>query len=168
MTTYTVDPERSIITLKTRAKGLLSALAHDLELRATVARGTATREGERWEGELFIAPSSIKVVGAIKSGKTSPLSKIEVDMCEKRIVTEVFEGVREIVVKAHGTIADPKIDVTAKRTAAAKLKISLEGEVLRGRGSVSIQALGLPEVKAPLNAFTVRDEVDVEADLQLR
>jgi hypothetical protein len=147
---------------------LLSALAHDLELRATITRGTATREGEAWEGELFVAPSAIKVVGAIKGGKTSPLSKIEVDMCEKRIVSEVFEGVREIVVKARGTLGDPKIDVTAKRTAAAKVKVSLEGEVLRGRGSVSIQALGLPEVKAPLNAFTVRDDVDLEAELQLR
>jgi hypothetical protein len=164
---YTVDPERSSITLKTRAKGLLSALAHDLELRATIARGTATREGDEWTGELFVAPSSIKVIGAIKSGKTSPLSKIEVDLCEKRIVSEVFAGVAEIAVKARGTLADPKIEITAKRTTSAKMKVTMRGEVLEGRGVVSIQALGLPEVKAPLNAFTVRDEVDLEASLTL-
>ncbi|MGZ3422279.1 MAG: hypothetical protein ACXVEE_30695 [Polyangiales bacterium] len=168
MTSYAVDPDRSTVTIRTRAKGLLSALAHDLELTAKVARGTAKRDGDQWEGEIVVEAAAIKVVGAIKGGKTSPLSKIEVDMCEKRIVSEVFAGVHEIVVKARGTVADPKIDVTAKRTAPAKLKLTLEGDVIHGRGTVSIQALGLPEVKAPLNAFTVRDDVDLEASLQLR
>jgi hypothetical protein len=167
VTSYSIDPARSRVLIRTRAKGFLSALAHDLELAATVLRGTATRDGEHWQGEVVVEPSSIKVVGSIKSGKVSPMSKIEVDLCEKRIVGEVFEGVREVVVKARGTLSSPTIEVTAKRTTPAKLKVSHSGDVIEGRGTVSIQALGLPEVKAPLNAFTVRDDVDLEVSLAL-
>lgn len=170
---FTLDPARSKVIIRTRAKGLLSALAHDLELTGTIARASATREGDRWDAELAVRPDAIKVVGPIRGGKVAPggMSKLEVDMCEKRLVSEVFGGVGEIVVRATGTPSDARVEITAKQPAPAKMKLTLrdEGEatLVDARGTVSMKALGLAEVKGPLGAFTVKDDVELEATIAL-
>lgn len=169
MNAYALDLTRSAVTLRTRAKGLLSALAHDLELSATFARGSVKRDGERWEGELAVLPSALKVVGPIKGGTTvrDGLPAWEVREIERRIVEEVFGGVSEIVVRVRGTTSSPEIDVVAKREGRAKLKVDLREEAgaitARAEGTVSMRSLGLAEVKGPLGAFTVKDDVEVSA-----
>lgn len=169
MDAYALDLTRSTVTLRTRAKGLLSALAHDLELSGSFARGGVKRDGDRWEGELAVAPSALKVVGPIKGGATvrDDLPAWEVREIERRIVEEVFAGVSEIVVRVRGTTSSPEIDVVAKREGRAKVKVVLQGDVVSATGTVSMKSVGLAEVKGPLGAFTVKDDVEVSADVVL-
>jgi len=167
--TYSIDPERSTLILRTRAGGLLSALAHDLELSGKLARGTATRDGDRWEGEISIEPSAIKVVGAIKRGAVdrNVLSASDVRDIEEKIVTEVFGGLSELVVRCSGTLDAPTIRVTAKREGLMNAKVNVKTDdaarVFTVKGTVSIKGLGLNEVKGPLGAFVIKDDVEVEA-----
>lgn len=159
-----LDRDKSTLTLRTRAGGFFGALAHDLELTATFARGTATRDGARWEGEVAIEAAAIKVVGVIKKGHVdkSVLSASDVREIERRIVDEL--GVREVVVRASGTADRPEVKVTAKRETSARLRARANGEQgFTLTGTVSIKGLGLPEVKGPLGAFVIKDDVEVEA-----
>jgi len=171
--TYSIDPSRSTLTLRTRAGGLFSALAHDLELAGKIARGSATREGERWEGELAIEPSSIKVVGAVKRGEVdrNVLSASDVRDIESRIVSDVFGGVGELVIRCSGTVDAPTLRVTAKRETLMNAKVSVKNDdaarVFHAKGTVSIKGLGLNEVKGPLGAFVIKDDVEVDATVTL-
>lgn len=160
----TLDTTRSTLTLRTRAGGFFGALAHDLELTASFARGSAKRDGDAWQGEVVVDPSAIKVVGVLKKGHVdkSILSASDVREIERRIVDEL--GVREVVVRASGTADRPDVRVTAKRETAAKLKARANGEQgFTVTGTISIKGLGLPEVKGPLGAFVIKDDVEVEA-----
>lgn len=158
-----LDTTRSTLTLRTRAGGFFGALAHDLELTATFARGTARREGDRWDGEVVVEPASIKVVGVLKKGHVdrSVLSASDVREVERRIVDEL--GVREVVVRASGSVDRPEVRVTAKRETVARLKAKASGDQgFTLTGVVSIKGLGLPEIKGPLGAFVIKDDVEVE------
>ena len=164
MDNLTLDTTRSTLTLRTRAGGLFGALAHDLELSGTFARGTARRDGERWEGEVVIEPSAIKVVGVIKKGHVdkSVLSAGDMLEIERRLVEAL--GVREIVVRGSGSAERPEVRVTAKRETSPKVKVRPSGEDgFAVAGTVSIKGLGLAEVKGPLGAFVIKDDVEVEA-----
>lgn len=171
--TYSIDPARSTLTLRTRAGGFLSALAHDLELTGKLARGTATRDGDRWEGELVIEPSAIKVVGSIKRGAVdrSVLSASDIKDIESKIVSEVFGGLSELTIRCSGTIDAPTIRVTAKREALMNARVSVRNDdaarVFTAKGTISIKGLGLHEVKGPLGAFVIKDDVEVEATATL-
>jgi hypothetical protein len=171
--TYSIDPDRSTLVLRTRAGGLLSALAHDLELAGKFARGTATREGERWEGELAIEPSSIKVVGALKRGAVdrTVLSASDVRDIETKITGDVFGGVHELVIHCSGTLEAPTIRVTAKRDALLNARVTVRNDdaarVFHAKGTISIKGLGLNEVKGPLGAFVIKDDVEVDATVLL-
>lgn len=170
---YSLDPARSTFILRTRAGGFLSALAHDLELSGPIARGTASREGERWEGELVVAPSSIKVVGAIKRGVVdrSVLSASDVRDIEHKIVSEVFGGVTELVIRCSGTLEAPTVRVTGKRESLVNARVTLKNDdaarVFHAKGTVSIKGLGLAEVKGPLGAFVIKDDVEIDATATL-
>lgn len=168
---FTLDTTRSSITLRTRAGGLFSALAHDLELLGKVARGTARSEGERWTGELAVEPSAIKVVGVLKRGNVDKnvLSAGDVRDIEHRVATEVFGGMREIVVRAEGTPAMPTVRILGRKEAVTELRITVRSDdnarIFTAKGSVSIRALGFPEVKGPLGAFVIKDDVEVDATI---
>ncbi len=170
---YTLDPNRSTLILRTRAGGFFSALAHDLELTGAITRGSATRDGDRWEGELVVPPSSIKVVGALKRGAVDKgvLSASDIRDIEHRIVTDIFGGVAELVIKCSGTPEAPTIRVTAKRDALVNARVTVKNDdtarVFHVKGTVSIKGLGLQEVKGPLGAFVIKDDVEVDASVTL-
>ncbi len=166
---FALDPARSSVTLRTRAGGLFSALAHDLELKGEVARGKASNEGERWHGELVVQPSAIKVVGALKRGAVDHkvLSASDIRDIEHKIVAEVFGGMNELVIRGEGTAAAPTVRVVGKQETRADLKITVRTDgaarVFTAKGTVSIKGLGFAEVKGPLGAFVIKDNVEVEA-----
>lgn len=171
--TYSLDPDRSTLILRTRAGGFFSALAHDLELTGKITRGTATRDGDRWEGELAVPPSSIKVVGALKRGVVDKgvLSASDVRDIEHRIVSDILGGVNEVVIRCSGTLEAPTIRVTAKRESLMNARVTLKNDdaarVISAKGAVSIKGLGLQEVKGPLGAFVIKDDIEVEANVTL-
>ncbi len=166
----TLDTARSKVTLRTYARGLLSAVAHDLELTGSFARGKATRDGDRWDGEIVIVPSAIKVVGVLKSGRVNKetLSGWETREIERRVSEEVFGGAREIVVSAKGTAESPDVRVTIRREQVVRPKIGVRADgrasIVSLRGTISMKGLGLAEVKGPLGAFSVKDDVEFDAE----
>lgn len=170
---YSLDPDRSTLILRTRAGGFFSALAHDLELTGNITRGTATRDGDRWEAELAVPPSSIKVAGALKRGVVdkSVLSASDIRDIEHRIVSDILGGVSEVVIKCSGTLEAPTIRVTAKRDTLLNAKVTLKNDdaarVITAKGTVSIKGLGLQEVKGPLGAFVIKDDVEIDATVRL-
>lgn len=155
------------MTLRTRAGGLFSVVAHDLELSAKVARGEASKENDQWHGEVAIEPSSIRVVGVLKRGAVDRkvLSAAEVRDIEHRITNDIFGGVREIVVRGSGTASAPNLRVIGKREVTPDVRLSENDHVFQARGSISIKGLGLGEVKGPLGAFVIKDAVEVEATI---
>lgn len=167
MATYQLDPARSNLTLRTRSGGFFGALAHDLELTAPLLRGHAKLEGDRWDGEVAVDPSAIRVVGAIKKGHVdrSVLSANDVREIERRLVDH-FGGAREVVVRGGGTPENPEVRVTVSREGAARVKVNAIEEggarVFAVTGTVSMKALGLGEVKGPLGAFVIKDDVEVD------
>lgn len=164
---HALNPDRSSIILRTRAGGFFSVVAHDLELKARVARGQVKSDGEEWDGEIAIEPSSIRVVGAIKRGAVDRkvLSPSDVRDIEQRIANDVFGGVREIVVRARGNVRSPVIRIEGKRESIVELKITEENRIFHARGSISMKALGLSEVKGPLGAFVIKDAIEVDATI---
>lgn len=172
MAHFTFDPTASTLLLRTRAKGLFSKLAHDLELRCERVSGEGDREGEGWKGRLTVPVDGIKVVGSIKKGKpdASALAGWEMELIEKRLREEVFAGVREVVVAASGKLSRGDLELTVGGRGQSKLALvefrdARAGIELRAKGDVSMKAFGLAEVKAPLGAFTVADAIEWEAAL---
>jgi hypothetical protein len=169
---FTFDPTTSTLLLRTRAKGLFSKLAHDLELRCERVSGEGDRDGDAWKGRLSVPVDGIKVVGSIKKGKpdAAALAGWEMELIEKRLREEVFAGVREVAVAASGKLSRGDLELTVGGRGQTKLALvefrdARGGIELRAKGDVSMKAFGLAEVKAPLGAFTVADAIEWEASL---
>lgn len=172
MARYTFDPSQSSLLLRTRAKGFLSKLAHDLELRCERAAGEGERDGDAWSGSLSIPVDAISVLGSIKKGKVDPgaLSGWEIDQITKRLRDEVFAGVREVKARASGKQSRGDVEISVgprgqKVLALVEWRDRPGGVELRAKGDVSMKAFGMAEVKAPLGAFTVADAIEWEASL---
>jgi hypothetical protein len=166
-----LDPARSRVAVYTFAEGLLSALAHDLEIvaQAEGVSGEAADAGA--SAELKIAVASLRVRGVMKRGKldTGVLSAGDRATIEKQITSDVLPGA-EVV--ARGTLEGTRasIEVVAPRGTArvsCPVAITKDGGATRvkGEADVSTKALGAPPVKGPMGAFRVKDQVKVEFDL---
>ena len=168
-----IDQAGSTITLRTEAKGMLSRLAHDLEIDASSFESSVDVEGESWSAALTFPVAALRVTGAVKNGRvdTSVLSASDKSEIEKRIRTEL-PG-REIQVRLEGQSRDrADVTVTAPR-GEQKLSARLgnkqqDGDtVVFGDLRLSLKRLGVKEIKGPLNAFRVDDTVAVAFVIKL-
>jgi len=159
-----VDP-RSQLKIRTRAKGLLSRLAHDLEMEASI-EGDGNRDGDRYEGTMTVRIDSSRVIGTLKHNELdrNVLSAADCAEIERKIRHEVFRGEPDVTVRVKGddvrvcfgermTTVRPKLDVHVR---------DHETEV-HATCTVTMRALGLAEVKGPLGAFSLKDDVEIEA-----
>jgi hypothetical protein len=162
-----IDYASSTITVRTRAKGLLSKLAHDLELEVEGFEGDVEVDDDRVRGTLRVPVRSLRVVGALKGGRVDRdvLSTSDVAEIERRMREALSAG--EVEVKLEGTRERVQATVTAPRgsqrvSASVSGEPGAEGETVgRGKLSLSLRALGVKEIKAPLGAFKVDDSVEV-------
>lgn len=171
---FVLDAARSRVRVRTYAKGLLSALAHDLEIEATPS-GAIERDGDGWRATIEVRADAMKVLGVLRRGRvhTDVLSAKDVQEIERKIREEVFAPSSSLIVEVTGKPESPRATLrmapprTARVEPKATIEVRADDEVLEAKvkGSVSMRALGLAEVKAPLGAFTVRDEVEIEATL---
>lgn len=162
-----LDASRSRLAIYTEAEGLLSALAHDLELLATDLQGEVTGN----EASLRVSPGSIRVSGVMKRGKLDAgvLSPNDRTTIERQIAIEIL-AVPEVVARGVLEGARATIEVVTARARtriACPVSVLDEGAGKRARGcaEVSLAALGAPPVKGPMGAFRVKDRVRVEFDL---
>lgn len=170
----------STVTIRTRAKGLLSKLAHDLEIAAAGFSGMVdVREGAL-HAELRFPVSSLEVVGAVRGDRVdrTVLSADDRAEIERRIKTDVLPN-KEIIVTVAGK-APPEagsvenVDVTVvgpRGRQHLSVKLSTEDrdgrQVGHGTLALSLSALGIKEIKGPLGAFKVDDAVLVAFWIEL-
>jgi hypothetical protein len=159
-----LDPERSQITIRTEAEGLLSALAHDLEIRAHDVSGWL--EGAK--GELRVPVDGLRVVGAVKRGRVDPsvLTTRDKNDIERRIREEVLAGGTHVEVDAE---VEGNFVALTVRAPAGKQHVRCgfvrEGPRARGECALSLSTLGIGVVRGPMGAFRVRDRVPIAFDV---
>jgi hypothetical protein len=168
-----LDGSRSRLTVRTRAKGMLARLAHDLELVATRVAGSAELDGEAWTGEIVVAVDGLEVAGVLEHDRLDPgvLSASDRRDILKRMKDDAFRGAAEVKVRACGSSRD-RADLLvsiAGREARSDASLSVRDEggavVVVARSRLSLRALGAREIKAPLGAFSVKDEIEIHAEL---
>lgn len=188
-----VVPDRSHIMVHTSAEGLLSRIAHDLALKVESPRGrarvpagalTASPDGGDLEPprgatlELDVTWHDVRVVGVRKrSGEVDEgaLSGGDRADIEQRVEVDVFRGAT-LEVRALSRGREIDIDLTlgqgrSRVTGEARLsRTAVTGPNewrVRGQAKLSLKSLGVKELRGPLGAFRVADEVAVYADLVL-
>ena len=182
MADHRIDPAKSRLRVETRAKGMLARLAHDLSIEGPGPSGTCRIEAGRFTLDLELPIAALRVAGVRKGGRvdTSVLSRSDLDDIHRKLRDEVLAGRPTIAVHAEGAVADPPagslrvtgIVVKAARgeqRVAADVTVTRDGDrlVVTGMAQVSLDALKIPPVKAPLGAFRVDDTIDVHAHLEL-
>lgn len=177
MSALQLDPTGSKLTLRTRATGMLAALAHDLEISATELRGAARLEGDSWSGELEIPVAGLRVAGTLRGDTLDPSGVSDRDRreIEQRIRDEVLRGTDVVRVAASGATRDRGEARVTLVSGSAALQVTLSardrdaGAVgVTGRCQLSMASLGVREVKGPLGAFKLKDALEVLFDLTLR
>ncbi|WP_437639109.1 hypothetical protein [Sorangium sp. So ce854] len=172
-----LDPAASRLTIRTRAVGMLARLAHDLEIAASELRGVARLDGDAWTAELSVPAAGLRVAGVLRGERVDPdaLSAGDRRDIERRIRDEVLQGTAVVEVRASGAArdrADARVQIASGSAAlTARLAARERGERaigVAGGCQLSLTALGVREVKGPLGAFKVRDEVEILFDLTLR
>jgi hypothetical protein len=165
-----LDDKASTFTIRTRAEGMLSKLAHDLELVAQGATAEVEVEGERWKAALVFPVSEIDVVGTLRGdlvdrGALNRLERMEI---KRRIRKEVLPAPSVKVVAEGGDHTEGRLTVICPRgeqeVPLQRLEVEArrDGElVVQGRAFVSLRQLGIKEVKGPLGAFKVSDTIEL-------
>jgi hypothetical protein len=168
---FRIDKGASKLVLRTRAEGMLARLAHDLEIGATEIAGAASSDdGDAWTAELTIPVSSLRVAGALRGDRldTSALSSKDRAEIERKIREEVLAAGPEVRARAEGPTRERGEATVSIGGASAPVRVSHSqvepsgaGFSVTGRAEISLRALGVAEVKGPLNAFRVADTIEV-------
>jgi len=158
------DSSSAEILVFTFKEGLLSAVAHDLKLKAT--KFTLEVEGD--SAKLELEAGSLRVVSAMKDGAESPsaIPPSKFAEIEKNAFNDVLET------KRHPTISFTTTSVT---DTAVVGRLTLHGQTheLRGRRSgnsaefqLDQRTFGIKPYSAMLGALKVKPEVTVKVTLR--
>jgi hypothetical protein len=172
---YIIDNASSKLTIRTRAQGMLARLAHDLSLVARSVEGQIELKGDAWSAHLTVPPS-LFVEGVVKAERvdTTVLSPSDRQEIDRRVLDEILrrKGVHIEASGASRTSGRAKVTVADRSTdASAQLQLREHDDgslTAQGQVDLSLQALGVPPIKGPLNAFKVADIVVVQFALRLR
>jgi hypothetical protein len=172
----TVEVGASRLAVRTRAVGMLARLAHDLEIVATRFDAPAELDGDAWTAELTVPVDALEVAGVLKHDRvdTSVLSASDRAEIVKRMRDDAFRGASTVQVRASGADRDRAQVVVvvggreAKSTVALRTRDDGDAIVVSGEVPLSLKSIGAREIKAPLGAFSVKDEVLVVFELRLR
>ena len=164
---FTLDSKRSDIRIRTFAEGLFSRLAHDLELICREPTGTASDERSC---TITIPVRAIDVVGTLKNGKVdaSALSPSDREDILGKMRREVFHGGDAVTIEAsieHVKVISAK-GKTVERAVSLNPETQNDGSLrVQGKLDISLNAIGSDPVKGPMNAFRVKDNVEVHFDV---
>lgn len=165
--TLVLDPKRSSIRIRTFAEGLFSRLAHDLELTCRDVHGAAIDDRSC---TITIPVRGIDVVGTVKNGKvdSSALSPSDREDMLGKMRREVFHDAESVTVEADVArvkIISPK-GKTVERGVSLEPQKADDGSMrVQGRIDISLNAIGSDPVKGPMNAFRMKDIVEVHFDV---
>ncbi len=167
-----LDPKKTQLHAFTGSQGLFSRFAHDLDIVADEIEGEADNGGESAAGtaRLRIGLAGLKIAGVVTRGKTDEhaLGQWEKRQIVGRMRDEVFQGTD---ITADVTLMGDKATVTVatksgRQSVVADVAVdrTRASVVVRGACTLSLRALGIAPIKAPMNAFTVADAVRVRFD----
>lgn len=172
-----LDSSRSQIRVRTYAEGFFSKLAHDLELACRDITGSVERTvADEGKAAIEVPVGSIEIGGVLKGGRVDPdgLSAFERSECLSKMRKDVFHSGSGAVVRAMVVAKAGKARVTIVmpngREHAQDVSFRQEDDgpsVIRATGSfpLSLQAIGSVPVKGPMNAFRVKDGIDLFFDV---
>jgi hypothetical protein len=167
---HRIDADASRIVVHTKATGLLARLAHDLELEASGFEGELDVDGEQYRAELRFPVAALRVVGVLRKGEVdrTVLSASDHDEIRERLDELVFPDTHTVVVRLEGEGRDramASVELpSGRQRVLARHRVaerSAGGHEVSGRCGLSLQALGIKEIKGPLGAFKVHDDVEV-------
>ena len=169
---FVLDPQRSRVRLRTYAKGLFAALAHDLELEASPTGEVVHADGVA-RATIDVRADAIHVRGVVRRGHvhTDVLSASDVREIERKLRDELFAPSPALTITVTGTREAPVaiIAMAPPRGGSTRADVIIGVQAgddlleVRVRGALSMRALGLPIVHGPLHAFVVKDEVAIDA-----
>ena len=180
MSDLILDASRSRVRIQTFAEGLLSRLAHDLELLCGELSGTATisSAGGKTTGTARIeAPLRGVVVAGVlgKDGRVDPraLSANEQRDILEKMQHDVFHAGPDAVVRVEaqhdGASARIRIHPPNGKAVETVVRpdVDLQGDAVHAKGAfeLSLAAMGSDAVKGPMGAFRVKDRVKVLFDV---
>jgi len=165
-----LDDHTSTFTIRTRAEGMLSKLAHDLELTAEGVTAEIDVDGETWRADLVFPVDRIEVGGTLDGERVNRggLNRIERMEIKRRIRKEVLPTSTVRVVAAGPNLEEGTMTLIGPKgeheVPLQKLQVTGRngGElVIEGRSFVSLARLGIKEIKGPLGAFKVSDAIEL-------
>lgn len=168
--------DRSHIKIRTFAEGFLSKLAHDLELGCRKISGTAERNGNDGTATVDVPIEGIEVNGVLKNGQVDLGSPTGFERKEilSKMRKEVFHArpndnasVRAFVTVDAGK-ARVRVVTPSGREVTREVRFERKGDTemrVSGSVSLSLQDIGSDVVKGPMNAFRVKDAVEVVFDV---
>lgn len=175
MTKLVLDPDKSRVRLHTFAEGLFARLAHDLELECRGISGTAERaEGDAGSATLEAPIARIEVSGTLEKGRVDPRGLSPSDRDDvlgkmKKDVFHVADGVVRVEAKLESGRASVRVVPPKGRAVERSIPVRLEpaGGATRVSGTLplSLSAIGSDTVKGPMNAFRVKDTIEVHFDV---
>lgn len=179
MTELRIDPAASRLAIRTRATGMLARLAHDLEISAAEVRGHARLDGDGagWTAELLVPVSGLSVAGVLHGDRLDPagLSASDRGDVERKMRDEVLRGTREVRVEASGRSrahAEARVHLHSGAASISSALTTREAPggalTVAGTAHLSLRALGIPEIKGPLGAFKLKDDLEIRFELTLR
>ncbi|MEM9691264.1 MAG: hypothetical protein AAGA56_01855 [Myxococcota bacterium] len=175
MIAHPIDFSRSRLIVRTRAEGPLARVAHELQIEAQRADGVAWFDDPAgsWRGLLEVPVASLRVMGSLRAGTdeldTSGLNRLERAEIRRRLRKTVLAAPM-VVVEAEGQASQGRLRCVVPAASdevpfAVEPQKHREGLLVRGRVALSLNALGIAEIKGPMGAFRVADRVEVEFDL---
>jgi hypothetical protein len=178
MARYLVVPDASSLSVWTEKEGLLSTVAHDLEIAATGFSVAATVEGGKFSVRVVVPVSGLKVKGAVKRGIVAPLAEKDHREIEATLAGTVLDAGAhpEIVYEGQGQNA-ADADATGSLTLRGKTvslpvssHVSGVADEKRVEGVVRFKqtAFGVKPYSAMLGTLRVKDELRVSWSLVLR
>jgi hypothetical protein len=177
VTELVLDRSRSRARIQTFAEGLLSRMAHDLELTCEDLSGTATRDegGAKGSASIRVPVMGIQVVGVLRNRAVDRdvLSSSDSREIQGKMRREVFQAGAGANIELDVEYAAPEARLRMSfpngRTVTSRVRADVtetDGIVrVRGDLDVSLSSIGSAVVRGPMGAFRVRDRVQIAVDL---
>ena len=167
------DPTTAECRVFTYKEGLLSAVAHDLEIR--VESFTIEIDETAWRLEARFDPTSLRVVGAVRNGAVDPgeLSESDKRTIEGNIVRDVLDAARHPEIRFTSDAATGRGDDLAVRGTLALHGHTRDVTVIARRGADGWTAearlhqpdFGIRPYSAMLGTLRVKADVVVRVTL---
>ncbi|MBX7193219.1 MAG: YceI family protein [Sandaracinaceae bacterium] len=150
-------------------EGLLSAVAHDLEIEVSRFWIESPDDGSRVTAEMDAR--SLRVISAMSDGRPNPsaLSDKDKRKIEQTIVDDVLVASRHPAVRFEGTLTwtsgVPRVEGTltlAGRSRAQHVEVTVDGGELVARASIHQPDYGIAPYSAMLGTLKIKADVRVE------